>query len=95
MKLQPPVPENADQTLLVYPYLHIASVGFMLITLGVYSMLPELREVHGILVMCLVSSLTVLHSGLCIVSVFGKTMPDVPCIVNGNVLSILFSIVNF
>lgn len=85
MELYPPMPENSDQASVIYQYFHVASILFMLATLVVYSLLPELRFVHGVLVMCLVSALTLLHSGTVVASIFGKTMPDAPCIANGNV----------
>ncbi len=60
-------PERNWVTENVYPYLLFISSIFLLTTFVVYSVVPEIRNIHGICVMCHVISMAVAYIGLGIV----------------------------
>ncbi len=54
----PPALTEEDQTTLkIYPFFLIASAIFVFITLLIYALLPELRDIHGVSIMCYLGSL--------------------------------------
>jgi len=57
----PQLEEKDNKIMQVYPYFHIASSVFVLITLGVYAVLPDLQNIHGVSIMCYLTSLGLLY----------------------------------
>ena len=62
----PPEPKIASTSKAI-PYLLFFSSIFLIATLVVYSLLPELRNVHGVSIMCQVASMAVMYIGLGII----------------------------
>jgi hypothetical protein len=72
-----------------YPVGMIISTIFMIITLIVYALLPELRNLHGKLLMCHVSSLLVAYIALALVQLGSSVIADWLCVTTGKSTSIL------
>lgn len=66
-----------------YPVGMIISTVFMIITLIVYSLLPELRNLHGKLLMCHVASLLVAYVTLTLVQLASSIIAGWLCITSG------------
>jgi len=49
---------------LAYPYILFVSSLFLIATFVVYALVPEMRNVHGLCVMCQVAATTVTYIGL-------------------------------
>ncbi|KAI9557713.1 hypothetical protein GHT06_017542 [Daphnia sinensis] len=78
----PPQPEeSADNQLVlkVFPYFLFVSSLFLIATFVVYAMIPEIRNIHGVTIMCHVASLAVMYIGLCVIQL-GSEMPDGACV---------------
>ncbi|XP_057366331.1 LOW QUALITY PROTEIN: G-protein coupled receptor Mth2-like [Daphnia carinata] len=78
----PPQPEeSADNQLVfkVFPYLLLVSSLFLVATFVVYAIIPEIRNIHGVTIMCHVASLAVMYIGLCVIQL-GSEMPDGACV---------------
>lgn len=56
-KDSPALTEEDQTTFQIYPYFLIASSIFVFITLIIYALLPELRDIHGVSIMCYLGSL--------------------------------------
>ncbi|XP_046644908.1 G-protein coupled receptor Mth2-like isoform X2 [Daphnia pulicaria] len=78
----PPQPEeSADNQLVlkVFPYFLFLSSLFLTATFVVYAMIPEIRNIHGVTIMCHVASLAVMYIGLCVIQL-GPQLPDGVCV---------------
>ncbi len=56
--------EQRSLIFFIYPYLMFISSIFLIVTFIVYAIIPEIRNVHGICIMCHVAALTVMYIGL-------------------------------
>ena len=63
MPEQPEYPWN----MFIYPYFLMLSSVFLVITFLVYVALPEIRNIHGVTIMCQVASLAVMYISLALI----------------------------
>jgi len=93
--LPPSVVETSDQTSFVlnfYPYLLFVSSAFLVATFIVYAMIPELRNIHGVSIMCHVASLAITYIGIGIMQSISHLLNDEACVIIGiNVIFIIFT----
>ncbi len=85
--LQPEVPSWLFQ---LYPPLLILSAVFLIATFIVYAIIPEIRNTHGISIMCHVASLAVMYIGLGTIQT-NLDFPNWLCIGLGFLMKILIS----
>ena len=81
----PPQPgESIDDqwALTIYPYFLFISSLFLVATFVVYAILPEIRNMHGVTIMCHVASLAVMYMGMGIIQLCSY-MPHGLCITMG------------
>nr|CAH0112502.1 unnamed protein product [Daphnia galeata] len=65
---------------LFFGYLHLFSAFFLIATFAIYSLLPKMRNIHGVILMCYLASMTVMyifHAILMLVR--GSDMPTGLC----------------
>ncbi len=68
----------------IFPYFLLASSGFLIATFVVYALVPEMRNLHGLSVMCQVASLAVTYICLAI-NQMSTNIHGIYCIVIGTV----------
>ncbi|KAG8230842.1 hypothetical protein J437_LFUL010239 [Ladona fulva] len=74
-------PFNIDRTAAtIYPCFLLISAVFLLLTLLVYAIVPELRNLHGIIVMCHNFSLFLAFSFFSAIAFAGRGMPRGMCV---------------
>lgn len=86
-----PEQDNEDYqfALRIYPYILLISSLFLITTLIVYCILPEIRSnVHGVSVMCFVASLTSFYIGMAIIQLMHILPTTWFCIGIGIVLNL-------
>ena len=86
-------PGSSDDDVVVfhfYPYLMFVSAVFLAATFAVYALLAELRNVHGVAIMCYVSSLAVTYVCLGVIQL-GPQLDRLACVSLGasNKLAVL------
>lgn len=62
-----------------YPYLFLFSTVFVITTFLVYAILPKLRNVFGVAVMCYLASMAVFYIGLATIQLY-RDMPEGVCV---------------
>lgn len=73
-----------DQTVIsIFPYFLFVSSVFLIATFLVYLMLPRLRNVHGLTIMCYTLSLTTLYISLGITQLRNVEFTNSKCLVHG------------
>jgi hypothetical protein len=72
-----------NMALKIYPYVLFFTSLFLIFTFIIYAILPEMRNVHGVTVMCLVVSMTVMYIGLGIIQL-GSDMDTWLCVTIGD-----------
>jgi hypothetical protein len=80
-------PEQSEDSKGAYFFgcLKLIVVPFLIVTLAVYSVLPKMRNTHGVTVMCFLASMTIMyifHAILMLVR--GSDMPTGLCPTLGN-----------
>ena len=82
----PPKEESSDLLLAlsIYPYIMFFSSIFLVATFVVYALTPEIRNIHGVSVMCHVASLFVTYIGLGTIQLTIQDLSDALCIGLGN-----------
>lgn len=66
----PPQPTDSPDSqlaLAIFPYFLLISSIFLIATFIVYAVIPEIRNIHGVSIMCHVASLAVMYIGLAII----------------------------
>ena len=48
-------------TIIIYRYFLVVSSVFLVLTFAVYSAIPEIRNIHGVTIMCYVASMAVMY----------------------------------
>ena len=76
-------PMEEDVALKIYPYILFFTSLFLILTFVVYTILPEIRNIHGVTVMCLVASMTTMYIGLGIIQLVSKDMDGWLCVTIG------------
>ena len=77
------ITEDNKLAIQMYPYFLFISSVFLITTFVVYSILPEMRNIHGVTIMCFVASLTCMYVGLGIIQLRNK--PGSFCVANGTI----------
>lgn len=78
----PPQPEETAANVVIqsiYPYFLFVSSLFLIATFIVHALLPELRNTHGVTVMCHAASMSVMYIGLATIQL-NPYLPDDVCI---------------
>lgn len=75
----PKLTEDDKLVLAVFPYFLLVSSLFLIATFVVYAILPEIRNIHGVTIMCHVGSLAVMYIGLAIIQL-DEHLPDKVCV---------------
>lgn len=75
-QVEPPRSEVVAMS--VFPFFLFISSIFLIATFVVYALLPEIRNVHGVTIMCHVASLAVMYVGLASIQLF--KLPDGACV---------------
>lgn len=83
-----PVPPSEKLTMDIYPYILIISSIFLIMTFIVYAILPEIRNIHGVTIMCHVASLAVMYIGLATIQL-GSSLPQSSCVILGKLDSLM------
>jgi len=78
----------------IYPYAMLLASLFLISTFIVYALLHEIRNVHGVNVMCLLVSMTIMYIGLGIIQLLSKDMGYWLCVTLGDYTFKTFHIVN-
>ena len=84
-------PEQGEDSkgALLFGYLHLFAATFLIATLAVYCLLPKMRNIHGVIVMSYLTSMTVMyifHAVLMLVR--GSDMPTGLCPTIGKLKSL-------
>jgi len=79
-----------ELALKIYPYAMLMASLFLISTFVVYAMLHEIRNIHGVNVMCLMVSMTVMYIGLGIIQLLSKDMENWFCVTIGNYIACIF-----
>ena len=79
----PDLSENERKALQLYSYFFIGSSVFILLTLGVYAILPELQNIHGVSIMCYLTSLALNYVFMSTVKLSGVGKDSEFCIFIG------------
>ena len=67
------ITEDNKLAIQMYPYFLFISSLFLIATFVVYSILPEMRNIHGVTIMCFVASLTCMYVGIGIIQLWIKS----------------------
>ena len=76
------LPEQGEDSkgALFFGYLHLFAANFLIATFAIYSLLPKMRNIHGVILMCYLASMTtmyIFHAVLMLVR--GSDMPKGLC----------------
>ena len=71
-------PRSEIVAMKVFPFFLFVSSIFLIATFVVYALLPEIRNVHGVTIMCHVASLAVMYIGLACIQLL--SLPDGACV---------------
>lgn len=80
--------KEAELVFSMYPIFLLFSCVFLVVTFIIYSMIPELRNVHGKCLMSYVISLFVTNISVSVTLLTGKAIPKLPCIMLGKIIQI-------
>ena len=70
---EPTLPEDKQLAITIYPFLLFISSLFLIATFVVYAILPGIRNIHGVTIMCFVASLTCMYVGIGIIQLWIKS----------------------
>ena len=73
------VQSSWEQGLDVYPYTFLVSSVFTMATFVVHAILPELRNIHGVVIMCYLASMSATYVGFGIIQLHGSDLSDAIC----------------
>ena len=76
-------PPEVQLVLAIFPYLMFISSIFLIATFVVYAIIPEIRNIHGVTIMCHVASLATTYICLGIIQL-DPMLPKLACIGLGN-----------
>ena len=80
---EPTLPEDKQLAITIYPLLLFISSLFLIATFVVYAILPGMRNIHGVTIMCFLASLTCMFIGLGIIQLWDRGTLRCLCIGNG------------
>jgi len=95
--LPPSEVQKSEETSLVknlYPYFLFVSSAFLVATFIVYAIIPELRNIHGVSIMCHVSSLAVTYIGLGLMQTIMHFFNDEACIITGIIFKNIYFMIS-
>ena len=75
----PPILLSQPKGLDVYPYTLIVSSVFAMATFVVHVILPELRNIHGVNIMCYLASMSATYVGFGFIQLHSLTMSEADC----------------
>jgi len=75
-----PEEESENVVFSTYPYFMFVSAGCLILTFVIYAVIPELRNVHAVTVMCYVISLAVMFISLGTIQLATRSINDLLCI---------------
>ncbi|KAG8237623.1 hypothetical protein J437_LFUL017873 [Ladona fulva] len=88
----PPIEEDKSNQLIytMYPVGMLVSIPFLVVTFLVYALIPRLRNLHGLCLMCHVSSLVTAYTFLAVVQLAGNKLGDRICIASAFIIEFSF-----